>query len=99
MRIGIDILENEIVQQYTGVLDILICDRSTQKNIFWATENYTHLGKTYNYYAPITPNLITGKNGDVIMPRVQKIRFYRKLDQRKWQKFSLLLGFAMPRIT
>lgn len=78
MKIGIDILENEIVQLYTGVLNILICDRSTQKNIFWATENYAHLGKNYDYYAPITPNLITGKNGDVIMPRVQKDQVLQK---------------------
>ena len=32
MKTGIDILENEIVQQYPDVLDILIRDHTTQKN-------------------------------------------------------------------
>lgn len=72
MRTGIDILENEIVQQYPGVLDILIRDHTTQKNIFWATNNYEHVGDAYTYNAPITPDLITGDNGDIIMPRVHK---------------------------
>lgn len=72
MRTGIDILENEIVQQYPDVLEILIRDHTTQKNIFWATDNYEHLGESYAYNAPITPDLITGENGNIIMPRVHK---------------------------
>lgn len=78
MRIGIDILENEIVQQYPDVLDILIRDHTTQKNIFWATDNYKHLGEAYTYNAPITPDLITGDNGDIIMPRVHKDQVLQK---------------------
>jgi len=72
VKIGIDILENEIVQLYPDVLDILIRDHTTQKNIFWATDNYKNLGKEYSYNAPITSDLITGPNGDIIMPRVHK---------------------------
>lgn len=72
MRIGIDILENEIAQQYPDVLDILIRDHTTQKYIFWATDNYVHLGEAYTYNAPITADLITGENDDIIMPRVHK---------------------------
>lgn len=78
MRTGIDILENEIVQQYPDVLDILIRDHTTQKNIFWATDNYEHLGEAYTYKAPITPDLITGDNGDIIMPRVHKDQVLQK---------------------
>lgn len=72
MKTGIDILENEIVQQYPDVLDILIRDHTTQKNIFWATNNYEHLGDAYNYNSHILPELITGDNGNIIMPRVHK---------------------------
>ena len=79
MRIGIDILENEIVQQYPDVLDILIRDHTTQKNIFWATDNYEHLGAAYSYDAPIKPELITGDNGDIIMPRVHKDQALQKV--------------------
>ncbi len=72
MRTGIDILENEIVAQYPDVLEILLRDHSTQKNIFWATNNYQHLGKSYNSKSYILPELITGEYGNIIMPRVHK---------------------------
>jgi len=78
LRTKIDILENEIVQEYPGVLDILIRDHTSQKNIFWATENYEHLGEDYDYCMPIKPELITGINGDTIMPRVRKDKFLQK---------------------
>ncbi len=72
MQNKIDILENDIVHQYPGVLDMLLLDRTTKKNIFWATDNYEHLGKEYRFMSPILPELITGENGNVIMPRVKK---------------------------
>lgn len=72
MRTGIDILENELVAQYPDVLEILLRDHTTQKNIFWATNNYEHLGAPYNFDAHILPELITGDNGNIIMPRVHK---------------------------
>ena len=78
MKIGIDILENEIVQQYPDVLNILIRDHTTQQNIFWATDNYENLGESYSYNAPITSDLITGVNGNIIMPRVHKDRVLQK---------------------
>lgn len=68
----VDILENDIINQYPDVLDILLLDRTTRENIFWATDSYEHLGKEYRYKSPILPELITGENGDIIMPRVQK---------------------------
>jgi len=72
VRTGIDILENEIVAQYPDVLEILLRDHTTQKNIFWATSNYEHLGKSCNSMSYILPELITGENGNIIMPRVHK---------------------------
>lgn len=72
MRTGIDILENEIVEQYPDVLEILLRDHTTQKNIFWATNNYEHLGQPYSFNSPILRELITGENGDIIMPRIHK---------------------------
>jgi hypothetical protein len=72
VRTGIDILENEIVAQYPDVLEILLRDHTTQKYIFWATNNYEHLGKPYSSDSYILPELITGENGNIIMPRVHK---------------------------
>lgn len=64
-----DILENDIPE---NLLNTLLKDHTTQKNIFWATNNYEHLGKGYEYLSPITTELITGERGYVIMPRVKK---------------------------
>lgn len=43
-----------------------------QANIFWATDDYAHLGRGYQYHDPITPALITGSHADVIKPRILK---------------------------
>lgn len=72
MQVVIDILENELIEKYPDVLGILLRDQTTQKNIFWATDNYEHLGDTYKFNSEILPELITGEKGNVIMPRVHK---------------------------
>jgi len=68
----IDILENEILEAYPEVLDMLLYDHTTQRNIIWATSNYEYLGENYINKKEIKPELITGTNGNVIMTRVQK---------------------------
>lgn len=72
MRTGIDILENELVEKFPQVLDTLLFDHTTRKNIIWATDNYEHLGDSYSYHSQIAPDLITGDYGSIIMPRVHK---------------------------
>ena len=68
----IDIKENNLREQYPEVLEGLLRDHTTQKNIFWATDNYQDQGEDYKYTSSILPELITGDKGSVIMPRVQK---------------------------
>lgn len=68
----VDIKENDIRDKYPDVLEVLLRDHTTRQNIFWATSNYNFLGKGYEYESQILPELITGDNGNVIMPRVQK---------------------------
>jgi hypothetical protein len=65
----VDILENEIRNKYPEVLEILLRDHTTQKNIFWATDNYREFGSGYEHDSPILPELITGECGRIIMPR------------------------------
>lgn len=72
-----DILENDILLASPELLATLLKDHTTSKdddvhNIFWATSDYEHLGTGYGYYDPILPELITGENGQVIMPRILK---------------------------
>lgn len=72
MQVVIDILENELIEKYPDILDILLRDQTTQRNIFWATDNYENLGESYRFNSEIFPELITGEKGNVIMPRVHK---------------------------
>ncbi|WP_076752694.1 restriction endonuclease subunit M [Elizabethkingia anophelis] len=72
MQVVIDILENEIIEKYPNILEILLRDQTTRKNIFWATDNYEHLGDLYRFNSEILFNSITGENGNIIMPRVYK---------------------------
>lgn len=51
---------------------LLLTDRTTKKNIVWATDSYTHYG---NYFIPrrhITSDLVTGVYGKIIQPRAAK---------------------------
>ena len=69
---SIVIWENDLLELSAEVLDILLQDHTTGKNIFWATQDYEALGKEYDYHSQILPKLITGDRGMVIRPRVLK---------------------------
>lgn len=68
----IDIVEDSLVNKYPEVLNILLKDRTTNKNIFWATDNYESKGDYYKFSSPIKIELITGSGREIIMPRVLK---------------------------
>ena len=68
----IDVFRQEIVETSLNILDILLKDRTTKKNICWATDNYKTKGSSYFPQEPITIKLVTGNNQDVIQPRVLK---------------------------
>lgn len=56
------------------LLQILLIDRTTNRNIIWGTDDYESLGKEYNSHYPILFELITGKNSNVIRPRILKTK-------------------------
>lgn len=68
----VDIKENDIIKYDKELLPILLKDHSSKKNIIWATDNYVFLGNGYGETDEITVSQITGKNGDIIKPRVNK---------------------------
>lgn len=74
----IDVLENRLQSIAPQLLELLLIDQTKTKNsrtpqrIFWATSDYENLGPKFAYAEPITPELITGKNGQMIRPRVLK---------------------------
>lgn len=68
----IDVKENYIYRLDIELLDILLKDRSSGKNIIWATDNYASRGYGYQSYDYITVQSVTGYNGNVVKPRVEK---------------------------
>ena len=68
----IDIREDNLLALSVEVLDTLLRDHTTGKNIFWATHDYEALGSEYDYHSQILPELVTGEHGMVIRPRVLK---------------------------
>lgn len=58
-----DIKENELLAMSPEILDILLKDHTTQCNIFWATDSYSHLGKGFAYSDQITAEKITSGYG------------------------------------
>ena len=75
-----DILESEIPRD---VLDILLKDRTTGKNILWMTDSYEHLESTFDIkmgiHDSIDADTISRPENKIIRPRVDK----SKEEQRK----------------
>lgn len=69
--ITIDILEHDLSPK---VLETLLCDHTTGRNIFWATHDYETLGEGYQYADELSPELISGERAGVVKPRVLKSR-------------------------
>lgn len=75
----IDIKENYIKCLDDELLSILLKDRSSGKNILWATDTYAEKGAQYDAYEHITVKLITGRFGKVIRPRIDKSQKEQKI--------------------
>ena len=69
---SIDVKENYIYKLNKDLLTILLKDRTSGKNIIWATDNYSDRGYGYNNNDYITVESITGYHGNVIKPRSEK---------------------------
>lgn len=77
MNSNTDILENDIQALDSKLMSIILVDRTrTTKdqthNIIWATDNYVQLGEGYQEWGEITEERVTGVNGRVLRPRVDK---------------------------
>lgn len=73
-EIGADIKENYIMEIDPILLAILLKDNSSGKNIIWATNDYTQYNKNYTHDQQITALSVTGKNGLIIKPRIEKTK-------------------------
>lgn len=74
MNVTVDILEDSLLEKYPEAFNVLLMDRSTHKNIFWATHDYEELGEGFQYDDEIKPENVTGEHGQVVKPRALKHR-------------------------
>lgn len=77
---SIDINEKYLLDNYPKILDLLLIDNTTKKNIIWATDSYKRRG--YHFKDNMFPFIIGEKN--FIKPRSQK----SKTEQSKRSKDS-----------
>ena len=68
----IDIQQDIQQLQALGLLDKLLIDKTTKKNIMWATDAYKPLGAKYDRNEEITAELISGVNAKAIQTRAGK---------------------------
>ncbi|MCD7893108.1 MAG: restriction endonuclease subunit M [Erysipelotrichaceae bacterium] len=63
---------DNILQKSTELINILLKDNSSNKNIIWATDDYKHLGKAFEPKEQMFYGLVANIYDDVIKPRVVK---------------------------
>ena len=80
---NIDIKENDLLKIAPSLLEILLQDKTSGKNIIWATDNYAKYGELYSSDKEIKIELITSRHGGVIKPRVEKSKEERLLRVRQ----------------
>lgn len=79
----VDISEEGIANDSGTLLTILLKDRTTNKNIVWASPSYEGMGKPFCADQPIKKNLIIGPYDSIIQPRVEKNKRNQELRTRK----------------
>ena len=68
----INITDDIVRLHKAGILDCLLWDKTTGRNILWATDAYAELGARYERNEEIAPELITGASLGVIKTRARK---------------------------
>lgn len=74
MNSNVDISEDAIIRLDREVLKRLLEDKTTKRNIIWATKDYLDYGDGFGERDEIKLSSITGLNCKVIQPRVAKAK-------------------------
>ncbi len=72
INVNIDILEEEIQNYNPTLLNRLLKDKTTGKNIIWATDDYSEKGEGFAFCNEILPERVTGTHARLIQPRITK---------------------------
>lgn len=74
------IVNHQLMTIDPTLYDMLLIDRTTRKNICWATDQYQDYGLEFYPQEPITPALVAGKLYKIIQPRAM-----RSQDEQGWR--------------
>ena len=80
---AVDISETELAKDSKSLLQILLKDRTTKRNIVWASPSYKHLGKYFAENQSIQLKSIIGRYRSMIQPRVEKKKYDQVLRTRR----------------
>ena len=67
-----NIIKSYPIRDNSDIFKILLKDRTTRKNIIWATDSYQDMGEGYQAKDHIKESLFTNGAGQLIRPRVEK---------------------------
>ena len=84
-KVGFPLVEKLIdISSYpvVNVLDLLLQDKSTKKNIIWATDTYEELGEDFTDKVQIHARSLLRRT-DLIRPRIQKSQEAQEQRTRK----------------
>ncbi len=84
-------IKNDLI---TSLLQILLKDKSTKRNIIWATDTYSELGIGFKDKDQINRDLLLN-HADIIKPRIRNHWKHKQTGLGKRQRFLLLHGFAI----
>lgn len=83
-NIKLEIFDDNLAIYGNSLLSILLKDRTTGKNIIWATDDYIKLGEIYKAENEITLSTVNGGKEKFIRPRITKS--YEKQNNRTREK-------------
>lgn len=72
MSVKFDVSEQLLLEKNPAVLEALLADKTTNRNIIWGTDDYRYLGESYAADQQILVSSITGPNAGLIQPRIAK---------------------------
>lgn len=75
----VDVKENRLLSIDIELLNILLKDNSSGKNIIWATSDYKNNGSGFDFSSEITVNKVTGVFKELIKPRSKKTKEEKEL--------------------
>lgn len=85
----VDVDENTLFRKSRELLKILLTDRTTNRNIIWATNTYERMGKGFGAKDSITIKHVTGEQVKLIRPRIEKMKYEQKnRTKRKAEVFT-----------